>query len=83
MRVQGGHESSRKAGRRMRGSAVGRAKAERLMNNFAITLLVIWRYFHCNDILGHQKKCHCACLLLIRLWEFGAIVLGSRTALTL
>jgi len=67
----------------MRGSAVGRAKVERLMNNFAITVLVIWRYFHRCDILGHQRKCHCAGFLLIRLSECETSVFGSTTAAVL
>lgn len=49
----------------MRESAVSRAKVERLMNNFTITVSVIWKYFHRSDILQQGRKCHRACRLLI------------------
>lgn len=54
----------------LRGCSVRRAKVESLMNNFTITVWVIWKYFHRSDIFRHWRKCHCACWLLICFWEF-------------
>lgn len=67
----------------MRESAVRGAKVERLMNNFTITVSVIWKYFHRSDILQQGRKCQQARWLLICLRAFEAIVLCSMTALVL